>query len=180
MKLIILDRDGVINADSDEFIKSPAEWVAIPGSLEAIARLCKAGYTVTIASNQSGVGRGYLTLETLGEIHKKMIDAIEAAGGHISALLFCPHLPDDHCECRKPKPGMLKEIAREFDADLTEALVVGDSLRDIQAGQKVGAKTALVLTGKGERTLLERSPDLEGVPVYKDLTAVVDDLLSTR
>lgn len=177
MKLIILDRDGVINYDSEEFIKSPAEWIPIPGSIEAIARLHQAGFIVTIASNQSGVGRGYFSLTTLKAIHQKMLDAIQAAGGHITSLVFCPHTPDDHCDCRKPKPGMLYQIAEELQADLTQALVVGDAWRDIQAAKAVGAAAALVLTGKGEKTLAEHQHELVDVKAYADLNAVVDDLL---
>lgn len=180
MKLIILDRDGVINFDSDEFIKSPEEWHPIPGSIEAIAHLCKAGYTVTIASNQSGVGRGYFSIQTLGAIHKKMIDAIEEAGGHITCLVFCPHKPDEGCDCRKPKPGMLLEIAKELNADLTQSLLVGDAWRDIEAGLAVGAKTALVLTGKGNKTLDQHTQELKNIPIFADLATLVDHLLTNK
>ena len=180
MTFIILDRDGVINYDSDEFIKSPAEWHAIPGSLKAIAKLTQAGYIVTIASNQSGVGRGYFSLETLAVINQKMITAIEKHGGHISALVFCPHSPDANCDCRKPKPGLLQQIAKKLNLPLTEALVIGDSLRDIEAGLAVNAKTALVLTGKGEKTLSKHAQELVNIPVYKDLADVVETILANK
>lgn len=177
MHLIILDRDGVINYDSDEFIKSPAEWIPIPGSLEAIARLHQAGFTLAIATNQSGVGRGYYSLETLQAIHQKMLSLIEQQGGQIAHLAFCPHLPDANCVCRKPKPGMFHQIATELHADLTQTLVVGDSWRDIQAGQAVNAKTALVLTGNGRGTAGKYKAELANTPIYRDLATLVDDIL---
>ena len=176
MKLIILDRDGVINYDSDEFIKSPDEWRPIPGSLETIARLTKAGYILAIASNQSGVGRGYFSLETLNAINKKMLNAIEKQGGYISALVFCPHLPDDNCDCRKPKPGLLHQIGQKLKVSLDQALVIGDSLRDIQAGLAVNAKAALVLSGKGAKTFAQHAEVLKDIPVYKDLADFVNHL----
>jgi D-glycero-D-manno-heptose 1,7-bisphosphate phosphatase len=176
MKLVILDRDGVINYDSDEFIKSPDEWIPIPGSLAAIAELNKQGFTVAIATNQSGIGRGYYSLETLNAIHQKMLQAIKDHGGEVAALAFCPHNPDDNCECRKPKAGMLHQIAMELNADLSKALVIGDSLRDIQAGLLVQAQAALVLTGKGEKTLSQNPEAFASVPVYKDLAALVANI----
>ncbi|MEN3292389.1 MAG: D-glycero-D-manno-heptose 1,7-bisphosphate phosphatase, partial [Burkholderiales bacterium] len=152
MKLIILDRDGVINYDSDEFIKSPDEWIPIPGSLEAIARLNQAGYRVVVATNQSGIARGLFNIVTLNAIHQKMHTAAQQAGADIDAVFFCPHAADDHCDCRKPKPGMLQEIAKRFDLSLKGAPNVGDSLRDLQAGYVTGCTPYLVLTGKGEKT----------------------------
>lgn len=152
-KLIVLDRDGVINYDSDQFIKSPDEWIAIPGSLEAIARLNHAGYRVVIATNQSGIGRGLFDIGTLNAIHNKMHRALAIAGGRIDAVFFCPHSGDSQCECRKPRAGMLREIGSRFGVDLTGVPVLGDSLRDLQAAEVVGAQPMLMLTGKGEKTL---------------------------
>jgi D-glycero-D-manno-heptose 1,7-bisphosphate phosphatase len=152
-KLVILDRDGVINVDSDAFIKSPDEWVAIPGSLEAIARLNQAGYRVAIASNQSGIGRGLFDMAALNAMHEKMNRAAAAVGGRIDAVFFCPHTQEDECECRKPKPGMLQQIVERFEIDPEGTPVVGDSLRDLQAGAALGFATHLVLTGKGQETL---------------------------
>ena len=152
-KLVVLDRDGVINVDSDAFIKSPDEWVAIPGSLEAIARLNQAGYRVAIASNQSGIGRGLFDMAALNAMHEKMNRAAAAVGGRIDAVFFCPHTQEDECECRKPKPGMLQQIVERFEIDPEDTPVVGDSLRDLQAGAALGFATHLVLTGKGQKTL---------------------------
>jgi D-glycero-D-manno-heptose 1,7-bisphosphate phosphatase len=152
MKLIILDRDGVINFDSDQFIKTPQEWEPIPGSLEAIARLNQAGYRVVVASNQSGIGRGLLDMATLNAIHDKLHKALGRLGGRIDALFFCPHTAESKCDCRKPKTGMFLEIAQRFKADLAGVPCVGDSLRDLQAGAAVGGQPYLVLTGKGQKT----------------------------
>ena len=179
MKLIILDRDGVINHDSDDFIKSPDEWIPIPGSLEAIARLNQAGYRVVVSSNQSGIARGLFDIMTLNAIHQKLHTAAQQVGADIDAIFFCPHAADDHCDCRKPKPGMLQEIARRFDVSLKGVPTVGDSLRDLQAGFVSGCTPYLVLTGKGEKTLAKGGLP-PGTTVYPDLAAVVDHLLKTR
>jgi D-glycero-D-manno-heptose 1,7-bisphosphate phosphatase len=154
-KLIVLDRDGVINVDSDEFIKSPEEWIPIPGSLEAIARLNQAGYRTVVATNQSGIGRGLFDIGTLNTIHNKMHRALAQAGGRIDAVFFCPHSADAQCDCRKPKAGMLMEIGRRLGVDLAGVPAHGDRLRDLEAAATVGAQPMLVLTGKGERTLRE-------------------------
>ena len=151
MKLVILDRDGVINHDSDQYIKSPEEWKPIPGSLTAIARLNQAGYRVVVATNQSGIGRGLFETDTMIAIHDKMFKALAQVGGHIDAIFFCPHTNDDNCECRKPKPGMFRDIAARFNADLAGVPAIGDSLRDLQAAQAAGAQPVLVLTGKGRK-----------------------------
>ncbi len=180
MKLILLDRDGVINFDSDEYIKSPDEWAPIPGSLEAVARLKRAGYTVVVASNQSGVGRGLFNLNALHQIHEKMQHELARVGGKIDAIFFCPHKPEDHCACRKPKPGLLLEIANQFDCDLKNVPAVGDSLRDIEAAQAVGAKPVLVRTGKGEEVVKGGKLPAAGVEVHADLAAFVDALLAKR
>ncbi|MBA2690693.1 MAG: D-glycero-beta-D-manno-heptose 1,7-bisphosphate 7-phosphatase [Burkholderiales bacterium] len=152
MKLVILDRDGVINFDSDEFIKSPEEWRPIPGSLEAIARFNQAGYRVIVATNQSGIERGLLDMATLNRIHRKMHDAVFHAGGRIDAIFFCPHAADNNCVCRKPKTGLFVEISQRFNMALAGVPAIGDSLRDLQAASSVGALPVLVLTGKGENT----------------------------
>lgn len=177
MKLIILDRDGVINFDSAQFIKSPDEWKPIPGSLDAIARLNQAGYRVVVATNQSGIGRGLFDMDTLNAIHDKMLKALSQAGGRIDAFFFCPHTGADECACRKPKSGMLEEIAARFNADLTGVPTVGDSLRDLQAAAAVGAQPLLVRTGKGEKTAAD--PDLPpGTLIFRDLAAAVAHILA--
>ena len=171
-RLIILDRDGVINKDSDLYIKSPEEWLPIPGSLEAIARLNQWGYRVVVCTNQSGIGRGLFGMDTLNSIHDKMVKAVAHAGGSIDAIFYCPHTNADNCDCRKPKAGMLREIGTRFNVDLAGVPVVGDSLRDLQAALAVGAKPILVLTGKGQKTRLD--PTLPaGIPAFADLAEAV-------
>jgi D-glycero-D-manno-heptose 1,7-bisphosphate phosphatase len=176
MKLIILDRDGVINVDSAQFIKSPEEWKPIPGSLDAIARLTQEGYRVVIATNQSGVGRGLFDMATLNAIHDKMHRAVGVAGGRIDAVFYCPHAADSTCACRKPKPGMLEEIARRFNVALAGVPTVGDSLRDLQAAAAVDATPMLVKTGKGAKTF-EAGGLPEGTQVFDDLAAVAGGLI---
>jgi D-glycero-D-manno-heptose 1,7-bisphosphate phosphatase len=176
MKLIILDRDGVINHDSEDFIKSPAEWIPIPGSLEAIARLNQAGYRVVVATNQSGIARGLFDVATLNAIHQKLHNAAQQAGADIDAIFYCPHAADDNCDCRKPKPGMLQTIASRFNTSLKGVPNVGDSLRDLQAGYGMDCVPYLVLTGKGQRTL-EKGGLPPGTVVYPDLASVADSLL---
>ena len=176
MKLIILDRDGVINYDSDQFIKRPEEWKPIPGSLEAIARLCQADYRVAVSTNQSGVARGLFDMHTLNAIHDKMHKAVALAGGRIDAIFFCPHAAEADCPCRKPKTGMLEEIKARYDTNLQGTPVVGDSLRDLESAAKAGAQPILVLTGKGVKT--QANGDLpEGTLIYPDLAAVVATLV---
>ena len=175
-KLIILDRDGVINFDSDQFIKNPEEWKPIPGSLEAIARLCQADYRVVVATNQSGIGRGLFDMPTLNAIHDKMHKACAAVGGRIDAVFFCPHTNDSNCGCRKPKTGMLEEIATRYGVNLKGVPAVGDSLRDLEMAAGMGAQPILVLTGKGTRT--EAKGGLpEGTLIYPDLAAVAATLV---
>ncbi len=176
MRLIILDRDGVINVDSDDYIKSPDEFVPIPGSLEAIAKLTQAGWRVVVATNQSGIARGYYDLAMLQRIHDKLHRLLGAYGGEIEAIFFCPHGPDDGCDCRKPKPGLFHEIEARLQMSLQGVPAVGDSLRDLQAARAVGAKPLLVRTGKGESTLA-KGEGLEGIPVFADLQAAVEELL---
>lgn len=178
LKLVILDRDGVINHDSAQFIKSPAEWKPIAGSLEAIARLSQSGWRVVVATNQSGVGRGLFDMDTLVAIHNKMHRAVQAAGGRIDAVFYCPHTSEQHCDCRKPKPGMFERIAACYNIDLAGVPAVGDSLRDLQAAAAVGASPMLTLTGKGVKTQADGNLPA-GTRVFADLAAVVADLLDT-
>ena len=152
MKLVILDRDGVINEESADFIKSVAEWTPIPGSLEAIARLCHAGYRVYVASNQSGIGRGLYDRAALEAIHRKMRRAVSKAGGAIDRIVTCPHRPEDACECRKPAPGLLRRLAKHYGLSMRGIPVIGDSARDLEAAHAVEARPMLVLTGNGQRT----------------------------
>ena len=170
MKLVILDRDGVINADSDEYIKSPEEWTPIPGSLEAIARLTQAGYRVVIATNQSGLGKGLFDMATLNAIHNKMHKTVNQLGGRIDAVFFCPHAQGAGCSCRKPQPGMLLEIAERFKLVLAGVPAIGDSLRDLQAASAAGARPILVLTGKGRQTVAAGGLP-EGTEIHADLAA---------
>lgn len=176
MKLVILDRDGVINEESDRFIKSPLEWKPIPGSIAAIARLNRAGYRVVVASNQSGIARGLFDISMLGRIHEKMHRHVNDAGGSIEAIFFCPHSPADHCHCRKPKPGLFHDIAERLHVSLDGVPAVGDSLRDLQASAAGGASPVLVRTGRGEQTL-ENVEEIKGIPVYDDLAAVASAII---
>lgn len=170
MKLIILDRDGVINEDSDHYIKSPEEFNPVPGSVDAIAMLTKAGYNVAIATNQSGLFRGLFTRETLDQMHQKLLGLLEPAGGKIYHIELCPHGPDEGCDCRKPAPGMLKKIQGVAGLDdLSGVFFVGDTLKDVQAARAAGASPLLVRTGKGERTLAKKYDELKGVPVFDNL-----------
>ncbi len=172
MKLIILDRDGVINYDSRQFIKNPEEWKPIPGSLEAIARLCQEGYRVVVATNQSGVGRGLFDMSMLNAIHDKMHKALAQVGGRIDAVFFCPHTAEVNCNCRKPKSGMIEEIAARYNMNLERVPAVGDSLRDLESVAHLGAQPILVLTGKGTKTQTKGGLP-EGTLVYPDLAAAV-------
>ena len=175
MKLIILDRDGVINFDSDQYIKSPEEWKPIPGSLSAIARLNQKGYRVVVATNQSGIGRGLFGMDMLNAIHDRMLRSAAQLGARIDAVFFCPHTDADRCECRKPKPGMLREIAMRFNGDLAGLPAVGDSLRDLQAAAAVGAQPILVMTGKGFKTAVDPALPAETL-TFPDLAAAAAHL----
>jgi len=179
-KLIILDRDGVINEDSDAYIKSESEWRLIPGSDQAIKSLCDAGYYVAVATNQSGLARGLFDQAQLEKIHYKMNHKVEAAGGKISDIVYCPHHPDDECECRKPKPGLLLKISEHLDNHrLNECYFIGDSISDIRAARAANCKPILVLTGKGHNTLLSNGNELMDVPIYENLFEAVNELLET-
>ena len=179
MKLVILDRDGVINIDSDQYIKSPEEWKPIPGSLEAIALLNQSGFRVVICTNQSGIGRGLFEMDTLNAIHDKMIRALAVLGGHVDAIFFCPHTAVDQCDCRKPKPGMFLQIEERFNVSLDGVPAVGDSLRDLQAASAIGAKPMLVLTGKGKKTAAD--PELpKRTLTFPDLAAAVVHIIKSN
>lgn len=177
MKLVVLDRDGVINFDSAHFIKSTNEWIPIPGSLEAIALLNQSGYRVALATNQSGISRGLFDMATLNAIHDKMHRALAQLGGRIDALFYCPHSADDNCTCRKPKPGMMEEIGKRFGQDLKGVPIVGDALRDLQAGAVLGMQPILVRTGKGEETLAAGGLP-EGTLVFANLAEAVQHIIS--
>jgi D-glycero-D-manno-heptose 1,7-bisphosphate phosphatase len=175
-RFVVLDRDGVINHESDDFIKSPDEWRPLAGSLDAIATLTGAGFRVIVATNQSGVSRGLFDLETLDEIHAKMSDAVRAAGGELHGIFFCPHGPDDGCDCRKPQPGLLRQIETQFGCSLEGQPVIGDSARDLESAAAVGAQAILVRTGNGAAT--EKSlPDNGDTPVFDDLAAAARSLI---
>ena len=180
-KYVILDRDGTINEDRDDFVKSPDEWVPIPGALEAIARLNQAGWHTVIATNQSGLGRGLFDMAALNAMHAKMNQQLAKLGGRIDAVFFCPHVPEDACACRKPLPGLFEQIGLRFGVSLPAVPVVGDTLRDLEAGAAVGCPTHLVRTGKGAglsaeqlAALLERMP---GTQVHADLGAFAEHLI---
>ncbi len=175
-RMVIIDRDGVINQDSDSYIKSADEWIPIAGSLEAISRLKKAGYLVTVASNQSGLARGLYSEATLQQIHDKMERMLYARGAKVDGIFYCPHGPEANCVCRKPKPGLLIQIARQFDIKLSATPFVGDSISDIQAARMANARPVLVRTGKGEQ-VMQNYPEAVEVPIYDDLAHFVRDTL---
>ena len=181
IKLVILDRDGTINEDRDDFVKSPEEWIPIPGALEAIARLNHAGWHTVIATNQSGLGRGTFDMAALNAMHVKMNQLLAKQGGRIDAVFFCPHAPEDNCNCRKPLPGLFEQIGERFGLPLRDVPVVGDTLRDLQAGVAVGCQPHLVRTGKGARLDVEQLADLcaqvPGTSVHADLNAFADHLI---
>ena len=181
-KLVILDRDGTINQDSDDFIKSPEEWIPLPGALEAIARLNHAGWQVVVASNQSGLGRGLFDMATLNAMHAKMNKHLSAVGGRIDAVFFCPHGPEDKCQCRKPLPGLFEQIGERLGMDLKGTHVVGDSLRDLQAAQASACEPHLVCSGRAAgldaaqiQALVDQVP---GTRVHVDLAAFAEYLLA--
>lgn len=178
MTYIILDRDGVINYESAAYIKSPEEWLPIPRSLEAIARLNRAGFRVIVATNQSGISRGYFDIETLDRIHEKLMDELAAVGGYIEEVFFCPHHPDEQCECRKPKPGLLLQIQKKYNLDLARTFFIGDSYRDIFAAQSVGCQPLLVLTGNGH-SVIQQYPELSTIPTFADLEQAVEYVIAT-
>ncbi|MEO8400539.1 MAG: D-glycero-beta-D-manno-heptose 1,7-bisphosphate 7-phosphatase [Gammaproteobacteria bacterium] len=171
-KIIILDRDGVINYDALGYIRSPDDWVAIPGSLEAIADLNRAGYHVVVATNQSGVGRGYYDIAMLDTIHEKLMHELAEVGGHIDEIFFCPHHPSENCDCRKPKPGLLTRIQKKYEANMTEVYFIGDKLSDVQAARAVGCKPLLVLAEMSD------NPELAGIPYFPNLAQAAQYVLA--
>lgn len=181
---VILDRDGVINAESAHFVKNLEEWRPLPGSIDAIARLCRAGFRVAVATNQSGVGRGLIAPEALAAMHRELERLVVAAGGQIAGIFFCPHVPGDGCGCRKPRPGLLHSIATEFAINLVGVPAVGDSLRDLEAALAAGCQPILVRTGNGVATEpgLASHPDarLHGIVVLDDLAAAADFLIAEQ
>ena len=177
MKLILLDRDGVINYDSDKFVKNIDEFEMIPGSIEAIANLSQAGFKVVVCTNQSGIARGLFTMEELNEMHTKLHQLVDQAGGSIAAIIFCPHLPDSGCSCRKPKPGMILDICERFNVDeINQVLMIGDSIRDLEAIANAGGKPILVKTGNGKKTLI-RDKLPEGTQVFDNLLAASEHII---
>ncbi|MEN2394970.1 D-glycero-beta-D-manno-heptose 1,7-bisphosphate 7-phosphatase [Pseudomonas halotolerans] len=175
LKLLILDRDGVINHDSDAYIKSVEEWLPLPGSIEAIAQLSKAGWTVAVATNQSGIARGYYDLAVLEAMHERLRELVAEQGGEVGLIVYCPHGPDEGCDCRKPKPGLLKTIAAYYDVALAGVWFVGDSLGDLEAAKAVDCQPVLVKTGKGEKTLGKTLP--VGTLIFEDLAAIAAELI---
>ena len=184
MKLVILDRDGTINEDRDDYVKSPEEWVPIPGALEAIARLNHSGWHTVVASNQSGIGRGLFDMATLNAMHLKMHQMLAKHGGRIDAVFFCPHTPEDHCDCRKPLSGLFRQIGERYGVDLTEVQVGGDVLRDLQAGAQVGCEPHLVRTGKAapermsDAQVAELCAKVPGTRVHANLDAFAEWLIA--
>jgi D-glycero-D-manno-heptose 1,7-bisphosphate phosphatase len=176
--IVVIDRDGVLNEDSRDFVKSVAEWIPVPGSLEAIAALTRAGVRVAVVTNQSGVGRGLLDVPTLTAIHARMTSAVRAAGGELAGIYFCPHKPEDDCACRKPRPGMLRALENELGVTLVDQPFIGDRMSDVEAARAVGARAILVRTGSGAAH--ETAARSQGVPVFDDLRAAVAALLGSR
>ncbi len=178
VRLVILDRDGVINHDSDEFVKTPDEWLPIDGSIAAIARLSKAGFTVAVATNQSGIGRKLIEPSALEAMHEKLQTLARDAGGSVDYIAYCPHVPNDGCECRKPAPGLYRELSHEFGVSLDGVPVIGDSERDLQAARAVNARPMLVLTGEGERTAATLRQRRDEVETFADLEAAAAQLIA--
>jgi D-glycero-D-manno-heptose 1,7-bisphosphate phosphatase len=184
MKLVILDRDGTINEDSDDYIKSVDEWQPIPGALEAVARLNQEGWHVVLATNQSGLGRGLFDMATLNAMHIKMNEQLAQRGGRVDAVFFCPHAPEDDCDCRKPRPGLLEKIGERYGIELANVPAVGDSLRDLQAAVAAGCAPHLVLTGKSkglpEAAIARMHEQVPGLTVHADLAAFAESLILAR
>lgn len=178
VRLVILDRDGVINKESRDFVKSADEWIPLDGSIEAIAALTNGGFRVAVASNQSGLARGLFDYSALYAMHEKMRDLVTAAGGRIDHIVICPHGPDDQCDCRKPKPGLLLQVAEHFGADLCGVAFIGDSIRDLEAARAAGARPVLVRSGNGELAAKALPEELAGTPVFDDLAAAAAALLA--
>lgn len=177
-KLVVLDRDGVINHESPDFVKSADEWIPLDGSIDAIAALTRGGFRVAVASNQSGLARGLFGYAALYAMHQKMRDLVSAAGGRINHIVICPHGPDDGCDCRKPQPGLLLQVGKHFDMEMQNVPFIGDSVRDLLAARAAGARPILVRTGNGRKAEAGLPPELSGVEVFDDLPAAAAALLS--
>ncbi|MDT0618879.1 D-glycero-beta-D-manno-heptose 1,7-bisphosphate 7-phosphatase [Salinisphaera sp. P385] len=177
MKLVVLDRDGVINEDSPDHIRSPKAWRPLPGSLEAIARLSQSGYRVVVASNQSGIGRGLFNYDELFGIHEKLQRLVGELGGRIDGIFFCPHVDADQCECRKPAPGLFREIGRRLQVDLSGVPAIGDSRRDLAAARAAGAQPILVRTGNGASTERDYQAEIGDIDIYDDLASAANALI---
>lgn len=177
-KLVILDRDGVINQDSRDFVKSPDEWLPLPGSIAAIAELSRSGFRVAVATNQSGLARGLFDEDMLESMHARLRQLVATAGGQVDLIVVCPHGPDDGCDCRKPLPGLFRQIGAYFDAALGGVPAIGDSLRDLEAAAAAGAQPMLVRTGNGSKTEAALSGDFLAIPVFDDLAAAASHILT--
>lgn len=177
-RLVILDRDGVINHDSDDFVKTPAEWLPIDGSIDAVAKLCRAGFTVAVATNQSGIGRKLMDRTALEAIHEKLRAQVREAGGDVDRIAYCPHHPDDGCDCRKPAPGLYVQLSREYGMPLDGVPVIGDTMRDLEAARAVNARAILVLTGNGEQTAADLRQRGDVVETFADLGAAAAALIA--
>jgi D-glycero-D-manno-heptose 1,7-bisphosphate phosphatase len=177
-RLLILDRDGVINRESKEFVKSLDEWLPLAGSIEAIARLSRAGYTIAVASNQSGLARGLFDEATLDAMHAKLRELVVNDGGLLGEIVVCPHGPDDGCDCRKPRPGLLFRLAKNYHVELDSVPVIGDSLRDLEAARAAGARPILVRTGNGAQTETLLPEELADIEIFDDLTAAAELLIA--
>lgn len=178
-KYILLDRDGVINYDSDDYIKNPDEFNIIPSSINAIKMLCDHNYKVIVITNQSGINRGYYSLDTLNEIHEKMHQELSIAGAKVERIYICPHTPNDECKCRKPSPELINEAIRDYNIETKGLFFIGDKYADIEAGQRAGVKSALVLTGKGKRTIEKHKESLPiDLPIFEDLLAAVRHIIN--
>jgi D-glycero-D-manno-heptose 1,7-bisphosphate phosphatase len=180
MQLMILDRDGVINEDSPDYVRSPEDFKPVPGSLEAIAMLTQAGVRVAVATNQSGLARGYFNLDALNAIHRRLHERVSALGGRIDTIAFCPHGPNDACQCRKPKPGLVLSLIERVGVSAPGVSFVGDSVRDLEAAYVAGVQPVLVRTGNGERSSAELPAHLGDVPTYADLHAAVSSFLRSN
>ena len=183
MKLVILDRDGVINKESDAFVKNADEWLPIKGSIKAIARLYKAGFTVVVTTNQSGLGRGLFEVSDLDAMHKKMTTLVEQAGGKLAGIFYCPHHPDDNCDCRKPKAGLIDQVEQALSVSAKGAFAIGDSQRDLEAGITKGCTPILVKTGKGQKTLqqivVEQNTAFHNLAIYNSLADAAEEIIKT-
>ena len=182
MKLIILGRDGILNEYRDDHVKAPAEWVPIPGALEAVSRLNHAGWHAVVATNQAGIGRGMIDMASVNLIHAHMNKLMQAQGARLDAVFFCPHTPEEQCDCRKPLPGMMLEIGERYGVDLDHVPVAADTLRDLQAAHAAGCEPHLVRTGRAaqldDAVVEQWCKQVPGVRVHADLSAMAEQLIA--